>query len=179
MVSERQKEILNCVVNNFIDTAQPMSSKMVLDHLSIQLSSATIRQIFSKLDHQGYLAKLHTSSGRIPTDKGYRLFVDDFSPRMDQSISLDACVGEQTVIQKFEDLFHVMLSNISHQLPYIPVLIYRSQVISDIECLKYVPIHSTVGLLLAYHKVGVVSEYYIKFEKSLDVSQPDDLIEWV
>lgn len=179
MVTERQKEILTCVVNNFIDTAQPMSSKMVLDALRINLSSATIRQIFAKLDHLGYLAKLHTSSGRIPTSKGYRLVVDDMDVERPTAISLGDYIGKTSVVQKFQQLFDVMLDNVSTRLPYIPVLMYHSHVISDIECIRYVPINSMIGLLLVYHKVGIVSEYYVNFKKQLSVQDTDELIRWI
>ena len=70
MVTDRQKDVLTCVVDTYIDTAEPMSSKKVLDRMRINVSSATIRQIFLTLDQNGYLEKLHTSMGRIPTDRG-------------------------------------------------------------------------------------------------------------
>ena len=75
-MNKRQHEILTCVVDHFIDFHQPISSNMVLEKLSIQLSSATVRQVFLSLDKGGHLSKLHTSSGRIPTEKGYRMYVD-------------------------------------------------------------------------------------------------------
>ena len=154
MVNERQKEILTCVVDQYIDTAQPMSSKMVLDALRIDLSSATIRQVFSALDQHGYLSKLHTSSGRIPTDRGYRLVFDDYIKANDSGISLSDYIKPTTVVQKFHELFQRLLANLSNHIPYIPVLMYQPDVVSGIECIRYVSIHSRVGLFLVYHRVG-------------------------
>ena len=111
-MNKRQEEILTCVVDHFIDSHQPMSSSMVLDRLSIQLSSATVRQVFSVLDQGGYLAKLHSSSGRVPTDKGYRVYVDRISD-VGRAINLDDYVTDQSYFMKFRCFFDQFLLNLS------------------------------------------------------------------
>lgn len=78
MMTERQSEILNRVVRQYIRMAQPVSSQSLRDRKGLDVSSATIRNEMQKLTDEGYLLQPHTSAGRVPTDKGYRFFVDSF-----------------------------------------------------------------------------------------------------
>ncbi len=75
-LSQRQQAILNLIVHNYVATAAPVSSKAVLESSGLYLSSATIRNEMAVLEELGYLMHPHTSAGRIPTDKGYRYFVE-------------------------------------------------------------------------------------------------------
>ena len=75
MIGNRQSEILKIIVEEYIKTAKPVGSKAICD--SLDCSSATIRNEMSLLEDIGYLEKTHTSSGRIPSEKGYRYYVDN------------------------------------------------------------------------------------------------------
>ena len=72
----RKATILEAVVNEHIDTAQPVGSSSVASNADLAVSSATVRSEMVALEREGYLIQPHTSSGRLPTDKGYRYFVD-------------------------------------------------------------------------------------------------------
>lgn len=76
MMNERQKAILNTVIEDFIETAIPVASSRIVDKYEFPYSPATVRNDFLELDEEGYLYQPHTSAGRIPTDKGYRFYVD-------------------------------------------------------------------------------------------------------
>ena len=76
MVNARQKSILDAVIREFVETAEPVSSTRLVDKYRFPFSSATVRNDFLALDEEGYLEQPHTSAGRIPTDRGYRFFVD-------------------------------------------------------------------------------------------------------
>ena len=75
-LTARQRDILQLVVGGYISTSQPISSFYLIDNFDLGISSATVRSIFADLEQQGYLYSPHRSSGRIPTEKGYRLFVE-------------------------------------------------------------------------------------------------------
>ena len=75
-MEKRQETILKNTVRDYIDTAEPVSSGSLIKKHNFKVSSATIRHELSLLEKEGYLAHMHTSSGRIPTDKGYRAYVD-------------------------------------------------------------------------------------------------------
>ncbi len=77
-INQRKKEILKSIIDSFIDKAEPVSSSYIAENIKTNLSSATIRKEMSELEEMGFLSHPHTSAGRIPTDQGYRYYVDNF-----------------------------------------------------------------------------------------------------
>ncbi|MFH1714563.1 MAG: hypothetical protein ABH831_03155 [Candidatus Nealsonbacteria bacterium] len=82
-ITDRQKNILNSLVGEYIESARPVSSKSLDKKCGLSLSSATIRNEMQKLTDAGFISQPHTSAGRVPTDKGYRFFVDSFMEKED------------------------------------------------------------------------------------------------
>ncbi len=78
--SERKKLILNAIVSEYIDTAEPVSSVTIVNKYKAGCSSATVRNEMADLEDMGYLDKPHTSAGRIPSGRGYRFYVDSLFP---------------------------------------------------------------------------------------------------
>ncbi|MFC1708687.1 HrcA family transcriptional regulator [Candidatus Omnitrophota bacterium] len=91
----RRKEILRKTIEYYLETAEPVSSDALLDNYKLDFSSATIRSVLKDLEGKGYLAHTHTSSGRIPTDLGYRFYIDDLMHKMDLSKE------EKSTLKKF------------------------------------------------------------------------------
>lgn len=77
IVTERQEKLLNKIVKEYIDSALPVSSQLLDERYNFGISPATLRIEMQKLTDQGFLYQPHTSAGRVPTDKGYRFFVDE------------------------------------------------------------------------------------------------------
>ncbi len=75
-MDERKLKVLGAVVTDYVATREPVGSKALVERHSLGVSSATIRNDMAMLEEEGYLVQPHTSAGRVPTDKGYRLFVD-------------------------------------------------------------------------------------------------------
>ncbi|MFQ5630273.1 MAG: heat-inducible transcriptional repressor HrcA, partial [bacterium] len=75
-LTKREKNILNLIVENFVRHAAPVGSKFISQNTDISLSSASIRNVMMELEQRGYITHPHTSAGRLPTDKGYRFYVD-------------------------------------------------------------------------------------------------------
>ena len=94
MLDDRKTAILSAVVQEYIATAQPVGSSHIAEAPTIKVSSATVRNEMAQLENEGYLVQPHTSAGRIPTDKGYRYFVDHLTApgRLDQATTKQ--VGE-------------------------------------------------------------------------------------
>lgn len=86
MITDRQKSILFAVIEEHVKTAQPISSQMVCETFDFDVSPATIRHEIAQLEEEGYLHQPHTSAGRVPTDKGYRLFVDALYQRREGEV---------------------------------------------------------------------------------------------
>ena len=76
-LTERKLKILQAVIRNYLETGEPVGSRTISKYTDLNLSSATIRNEMADLEEMGYIVQPHTSAGRIPTDKGYRLYVDD------------------------------------------------------------------------------------------------------
>ena len=76
MITERQEKILNLLIKEYIDLAEPIGSELLKKKCSLDVSSATIRNELQELTQQGYITQPHTSAGRVPTNKAYKYFVD-------------------------------------------------------------------------------------------------------
>ena len=75
-LDDRKKKILQAVIRNYLETGEPVGSRTISKYTDLNLSSATIRNEMADLEEMGYIFQPHTSAGRIPSDKGYRLYVD-------------------------------------------------------------------------------------------------------
>ena len=79
MLDDRKLEVLRAIVEDFVRTNEPVGSRHIVERHHLGVSPATVRNDMSALEDEGYIAQPHTSAGRVPTDKGYRLFVDRLS----------------------------------------------------------------------------------------------------
>lgn len=85
-LDERKMKILQAVIKNYLETGEPVGSRTISKYTDLNLSSATIRNEMADLEEMGYIVQPHTSAGRIPSDKGYRLYVDTMMQQMDTAI---------------------------------------------------------------------------------------------
>ena len=94
-MDERKLEVLRAIVTDYVSSQEPVGSKALVEQHDLGVSPATVRNDMAALEEEGYITQPHTSAGRIPTDKGYRLFVD----RLGTVKPLSA--AEQRAIQTF------------------------------------------------------------------------------
>jgi heat-inducible transcriptional repressor len=109
MLDERKAAILRAVVEEYIDTAQPVGSAHVAKAPGVSVSSATVRNDMAVLEQEGYLRQPHTSAGRVPTEKGYRFFVD----ALGQPPTLRGAKAEQ--VRAFFEQAHGELEHMLHE----------------------------------------------------------------
>jgi heat-inducible transcriptional repressor len=122
-LTHREKEILREVIHDFILTANPVGSKFIAEKLNEHLSPATIRHVMAQLEELGYLDHPHTSAGRIPTDKGYRIYLDslisfdelDEGARAEISEGLNASLASGDLLSEASKL----LGKVSKQLSLV------------------------------------------------------------
>ncbi len=86
-LDERKRKILEAIIRNYMETGEPVGSRTISKYTDLNLSSATIRNEMSDLEEMGYILQPHTSAGRIPSDKGYRFYVDTIMERKDQEVT--------------------------------------------------------------------------------------------
>ena len=83
-LDERKKKILKAVIRNYLETGEPVGSRTISKYTDLNLSSATIRNEMADLEEMGYILQPHTSAGRIPSDQGYRFYVDTMMEEKDR-----------------------------------------------------------------------------------------------
>jgi heat-inducible transcriptional repressor len=94
-LSERQKTLLILIIRDYIESAQPVGSKRLVEHYHINISSATIRNEMAALTEMGYLRQPHTSAGRVPSEEGYRYFVSQLMNQAQLPESVQATIAHQ------------------------------------------------------------------------------------
>jgi heat-inducible transcriptional repressor len=94
-LTERQKTLLLLIIRDYIESAQPVGSKRLVEHYHINISSATIRNEMAALTEMGYLRQPHTSAGRVPSEEGYRYFVSQMMNQAELPESIQATISHQ------------------------------------------------------------------------------------
>ena len=121
MLTERQLLILHAIVDDYVRSAEPVGSRTISKRDDISFSSATIRNDMSDLEELGFLEKPHSSAGRIPSQKGYRYYVDHLL--MPESLTIEEEADIQTVfnerIQEVEDVIQHSARVLSNMTSYI------------------------------------------------------------
>jgi heat-inducible transcriptional repressor len=166
----RKAAILNAVVTEYIASAQPVGSQHVVDAPGVSVSSATVRSDMAALEREGFLAQPHTSAGRIPTDKGYRFFVDHLAGPG----SLDP-VGRQQVRQFFDHAhgeIELMLERTSGLLADLTdctaMVVGPSHESAAIRSVQLVGLGPRLALLVVVLADGAVQKQSIEFEVDVD-----------
>jgi heat-inducible transcriptional repressor len=107
--AERRASVLKAIVEEYVQTATPVASQAIAKSRDLGVSSATVRNDMTQLEREGYIVQPHTSAGRIPTDRGYRYFVDHFA----QSSALPA--AQRRVVSEFFTNAHSALEDLLHE----------------------------------------------------------------
>ncbi len=94
-LTDRQRTLLLLIIRDYIESAQPVGSKRLVEHYHIRLSSATIRNEMGALTEMGYLRQPHTSAGRVPSEEGYRYFVSQMMNQAELPASIQATISHQ------------------------------------------------------------------------------------
>ena len=128
MLDDRKKKVLQAIIEEYINTAEPVSSNALTNNYGLNYSSATIRNEMAELEKSGYLDKTHTSSGRIPSEKGYRYYVDELIN--DNNISMEEIKyissKLETKVNEIEDLTKLTATTIS-EVTHYTVMIQKKQ----------------------------------------------------
>lgn len=103
-MDERKTKILTAIIRNYLETGEPVGSRTISKYTDLSLSSATIRNEMSDLEEMGYIVQPHTSSGRIPSDKGYRFYVDNLMQEKEKEVE----DMKEVVFEKADQLSEVL-----------------------------------------------------------------------
>ena len=177
MLDERKRKILKEIVDEYIETAEPVSSAVIVEKYEPDISSATVRNAMADLERLGYLEKTHTSSGRVPSAKGYRLYVDELLKY--DNISLEEIKYIQEKLEnkanEIEELTKIATTTLSEITHYTTVSIGPKTSGQLIEEIKFVLLGSRMLMGIIVTDSGLVKETIIKFDEDITAEQVDTL----
>lgn len=170
MLDERKTAILGAVVQEYIATAQPVGSTHIADAPGVGVSSATVRNEMAVLEQEGYLIQPHTSAGRIPTDKGYRFFVDHLARPGVLDAASRAQVGDffAAAHGRLEELLHETSTLLSQMTAYPSVVLGPKAAVVPIRSVQLVGISSHAATLVLVFANGVVESRLLEFSGFAD-----------
>ena len=162
MSEDRRLAVLRAIVEDYVQTREPVGSKALVERHSLGVSPATIRNDMAALEEEGYIAQPHTSAGRIPTDKGYRLFVDRLSGVKPLSSAEKRAI--QTLLDGAVDLDDVvdrtvrLLASLTRQ---VAVVQYPTLTRSTVRHIELVPVGGPRVLVVLITNTGRVEQRII------------------
>jgi heat-inducible transcriptional repressor len=168
VLDDRKLAVLRAIVEDYVSTNEPVGSKALVDRHNLGVSPATIRNDMAVLEEQGYIAQPHTSAGRVPTDKGYRLFVDRLSTIKPLSSAERRAI--ETFLANTYDLDDVvsrtvrLLAQLTRQ---VAVVQYPSLTRSSVRHVELVPIGAERLLLVVITNTGRVEQRAIETHGSV------------
>ena len=173
-ISERQKMILKAIIDAHIESGEPVGSKVLSAELPVTLSSATIRNVMSELEKMGYLEKPHTSAGRVPSGKGYRLYVNSLMNRyalsgIDKKV-LDS--AETSQIVSVDSLLKKAAHAVSEFTDYTALAVKPRHKRVLAMNFKMLPMNDYGVLMIIRTSIGIVKTRFIEmgFKVSEDIS---------
>ncbi|SDK94811.1 heat-inducible transcription repressor HrcA [Cryobacterium psychrotolerans] len=176
MVSDRSLEVLRVIVQDYVASREPVGSKTIVDRHSFGVSAATIRNDMALLEEEELIVAPHTSSGRIPTDKGYRVFVDHLADLRPLSAAARGAI--ETFLGESADLDEVLarsvrlLSQLTHQVALVQ---YPSLSRARVRHIELVPLGGTRILSVLITDSGRVEQRVIELPRALDEQQLGDV----
>jgi heat-inducible transcriptional repressor len=169
MVSDRSLEVLRVIVQDYVASREPVGSKSIVERHSFGVSAATIRNDMALLEEEELIAAPHTSSGRIPTDKGYRVFVDHLadlrplSPAQRQAI--ETFLGQSADLDEVLARSVRLLSQLTHQVALVQ---YPSLSRATVRHIELVPLSETKLLSVLITDSGRVEQRVVELPRFVD-----------
>ena len=175
MLDERKTAILRAVVQEYIATAQPVGSTHVANAPGVKVSSATVRNEMAVLEQEGYLVQPHTSAGRVPTDKGYRFFVDGLTPQgqLDSSTLTQVGAFFDAAHGRLEEMLSRTSGLVAQLTNYAAVVMGPKPEAAVIRSIQVVSLTSRTAMVVAVLSNGAVETEHI--ELTDDQGEPVDL----
>lgn len=178
MLTERQLKILRVLIDDYILHAEPVGSRTISKRGSINYSPATIRNDLADLEEMGYLEKTHSSSGRIPSEKGYRFYVDHLlSPFVFDHNELENIKSLFTEkFYEFEKVIQESAIILSELTNYTSIILGPEMIETKLKHLQIIPISDTIAVAIIVTDTGQVENRTISIPDDLDLSELEKVI---
>lgn len=168
-LNERERQILHAVVHSYITTAEPVGSRTLVKRLGLDLSPATVRNVMADLEEQGFLQQVHTSSGRVPTDRGYRYYVN-YLMRVQELTEAERLRIELEYSGRLQDADEVLrhtsrlLALVSHQAGIAEA---PSEGVAEVQRIELMPVAEGRLAVLIVDNYGRVRSMMIQLDSIL------------
>jgi heat-inducible transcriptional repressor len=168
-LTEREKGVLQALMNLYVATAEPVGSKAIATRYKLGVSPATIRNTLKNLEEMGLIQKPHTSAGRIPTDKGYRVFVDDLLKPEGLTESEEKKIHEEMIpdygaVEELMEQASRVLGHISKQLGVTLAPRFDQGILTNIDL---IPVAEKKLLVVLAIKSGLVRSVLLEVDSGL------------
>lgn len=169
-MKERKKRVLHATVNAYIQSNEPVGSRSLASAHSFKCSPATLRYELNALEQEGFLTHLHTSSGRVPTTKGYRYYVDAYSPSQSHSQSSLTLID-----QSMTDIMQMVVQLVKNTFDY-SVIIHQPKIFHDILTMVHFIVSGVNRILVVLAcKSGLTEEFSLNFDHNMSQEECDRL----
>jgi heat-inducible transcriptional repressor len=172
ILNPREKQILSLIVSEYITSGKPVSSRSLSRHNTIELSPATIRNVMADLEEKGYIFQPHISAGRIPSDTGYRFYVDNMMHLQELTLREKQRIRDQyqREVSELDNILRdtsLLLSKISDKIGVALVPHMEKDIIT---CFTFVPVSANRLLALLVTRSGMIKEHLFRILEPLDRS---------
>ena len=169
MLEERRLEVLRAIVEDFVSTHEPVGSKALVERHSLGVSPATIRNDMAALEDEGFITQPHTSAGRVPTDRGYRLFVDRLSGVKPLSAAerraIESFLGEAVDL---DDVMQRTVRLLAQATKQVAMVQYPSLTRSRVRHIELVSMSQTRLMIIVIADTGRVDQRTIESASPID-----------
>lgn len=169
MLDERKQRILRAIVDDYISTAEPIGSRTIAKKYSLGISPATIRNEMADLEMLGYIKHLHTSSGRIPSSKGYRFYVDDLLTLEKMSEDEISLINNwyATKVQSVEEVFRETSRIISRLTKNVSLVLAPQLTQTAFQYLRFLPLNEHQVIAIIMTDAGFINNKIIDIPRGL------------
>jgi heat-inducible transcriptional repressor len=169
MLDDRKLDVLRAIVEDYVRTQEPVGSKALVERHQLGVSPATVRNDMATLEEEGFITQPHTSAGRIPTDKGYRLFVDKLTSIKPLSAAEKRAIA--TFLQgavDLDDVVHRSVRLLAQLTQQVAIVQYPSLARSTVRHVEVVTLSDTRLLLVLITSTGRVEQRVVELPRSID-----------
>jgi heat-inducible transcriptional repressor len=175
-LDDRKLDVLRAIVEDYVATQEPVGSKALVERHHLKVSPATVRNDMAILEEEGYIRQPHTSAGRVPTDRGYRLFVDQLSRIKPLS------PAERRAIERFlggavdlDDVVHRSVRLLAQLTRQVAIMQYPSLSRSRVRHCELVPLSTTRLMMVVIADTGRVEQRLVELPAALDADDVSEL----
>ncbi|MFB3093039.1 MAG: heat-inducible transcriptional repressor HrcA, partial [Dehalococcoidia bacterium] len=173
MLTERREQLLRFIVDEYVRSAQPVASSAVAQRYTLPVSSATIRNEMARLEDEGFIVQPHTSAGRVPSDKGYRYYVEALMRPQEPPAAVQQTIRHQfhQAAGETDEWAHLAAAVLAARLSYVSVVTAPHAAQTRLRSLQLVSVHDFVALLVLVLQETLVLQQTLTLDRPL--SQPE------